>query len=102
MRFVKPLDRALLLELAKTHDGFVTLEDNVVAGGAGSGVAELLAAEGVLLPVLHLGLPDAFQHHASREDLLAEAGLDAAGIRAAVLARWPGLLASPPAKTAAG
>src|SRR5688572_4445301 len=102
MRFVKPLDRALLLELANTHDGFVTLEDNVVAGGAGSGVAELLAAEGVLLPVLHLGLPDAFQHHASREDLLAEAGLDAAGIRAAVLARWPGLLASPPAKTAAG
>src|SRR5690606_32597326 len=47
MRFVKPLDRALILELAKTHEGFVTLEDNVVAGGAGSGVAELLAAEGI-------------------------------------------------------
>ncbi|TWT20285.1 1-deoxy-D-xylulose-5-phosphate synthase [Luteimonas marina] len=89
MRFVKPLDRALLLELAKTHDGFVTLEDNVVAGGAGSGVLELLQAEGLALPVLQLGLPDAFQHHASREDLLAEAGLDAAGIRGAVLARWP-------------
>jgi 1-deoxy-D-xylulose-5-phosphate synthase len=89
MRFVKPLDRALILELAKSHDGFVTLEDNVVAGGAGSGVAELLASEGLSFPVLHLGLPDAFQHHASREALLAEAGLDAAGIRAAVLARWP-------------
>ncbi|KGQ18591.1 1-deoxy-D-xylulose 5-phosphate synthase [Lysobacter dokdonensis DS-58] len=101
MRFVKPLDRALLLELAKTHGGFVTLEDNVVAGGAGSGVAELLAGEGIAHPVLHLGLPDAFQHHASREQLLAEAGLDAAGIRAAVLARWPALQSSAP-KTAAG
>jgi 1-deoxy-D-xylulose-5-phosphate synthase len=91
MRFIKPLDRALILELSKTHAGLVTLEDNVVAGGAGSGVAELLAAEGSNLPILHLGLPDAFQHHASREDLLAEAGLDVAGIRAAVLQRWPHL-----------
>jgi 1-deoxy-D-xylulose-5-phosphate synthase len=91
MRFVKPLDRALVLELAKMHDGFVTLEDNVVAGGAGSGVAELLADENIQLPILHLGLPDAFQHHASREQLLAEAGLDAAGIRDAVLKRWPEL-----------
>ncbi len=89
MRFVKPLDRALVMELARTHDGFVTLEDNVVAGGAGSGVAELLNEAGISLPVLHLGLPDAFQHHASREDLLAEAGLDVAGIRRAVIARWP-------------
>ena len=86
---VKPLDRELLLELAKTHDAFVTLEDNVVAGGAGSGVAELLADAGVTLPILHLGLPDAFQHHASREDLLQEAGLDAAGIRTAIEARFP-------------
>src|SRR5690606_36724199 len=91
MRFVKPLDRALVLELARSHEGFVTIEDNVVMGGAGSAVSELLAAEGVLLPVLHLGLPDAFQHHASREDLLAEAGIDAAGIRAALLRRWPDL-----------
>ncbi|MCD7097200.1 1-deoxy-D-xylulose-5-phosphate synthase [Stenotrophomonas sp. MMGLT7] len=89
MRYVKPLDRDMILSLAMSHEGFVTLEDNVVAGGAGSGVSELLDAEGVLLPVLHLGLPDAFQHHASREDLLAEAGLDAAGIRAAIQARWP-------------
>ena len=92
MRFVKPLDRASILELAQAHEGLVTLEDNVVAGGAGSGVAELLAAEGIVMPILHLGLPDEFQHHASREDLLAEAGLDAAGIRSAVLKRWPQLV----------
>lgn len=95
MRFVKPLDRELILELARTHEGFVTLEDNVVAGGAGSGVAELLAAEGISMPVLHLGLPDEFQHHASREQLLAEAGLDVAGIRDAVLHRWPALRSPP-------
>ncbi|MFZ6697160.1 1-deoxy-D-xylulose-5-phosphate synthase [Stenotrophomonas acidaminiphila] len=89
MRFIKPLDRTLLLELARTHEGFVTVEDNVVAGGAGSGVSELLNAEAIVMPVLHLGLPDSFQHHASREDLLAEAGIDAAGIRDAILRRWP-------------
>ncbi len=99
MRFVKPLDRELVLELARDHQGFVTIEDNVVAGGAGSGVAELLAAEGMNMPIVHLGLPDAFQHHASREELLAESGLDAAGIRAAVLARWPDL-GTPPLQSA--
>jgi 1-deoxy-D-xylulose-5-phosphate synthase len=71
-------------------------------GGAGSGVAELLNAEGIVLPVLHLGLPDEFQHHASREDLLADAGIDAAGIRASVVKRWPQLGAGQPAMTAAG
>src|SRR5690606_4868639 len=91
MRFIKPLDKAMLLELARSHEGFVTIEDNVVAGGAGSGVSELLNAEAVTMPVLHLGLPDSYQHHASREDLLAEAGIDAAGIRAAILKRWPAL-----------
>jgi len=91
MRFVKPLDRALLLELAASHDGVVTLEDNVIAGGAGSGVVELLNAEGISLPILHLGLPDQFQRHASREELLTEAGLDAKGIRRAICARWPEL-----------
>ena len=101
MRFVKPIDRELLLELAQSHEGFVTLEDNVVMGGAGSAVTELLHAEGVTLPVLQLGLPDAFQRHASREDLLAEAGLDEAGIRAAILARWPHL-ATAPARAATG
>ena len=95
MRFVRPLDRALVLELAQSHEGLVTLEDNVIAGGAGSGVAELLADAGITLPILHLGLPDSFQHHASREQLLEEAGLDAAGIRASVLRRWPALSEAP-------
>jgi len=91
MRFIKPLDRALVLSLAERHEGFVTIEDNVVAGGAGSAVAELLNAEAVLRPFLHLGLPDSYQPHASREDLLADAGIDEAGIRAAIMKRWPAL-----------
>ncbi|MGX9719763.1 1-deoxy-D-xylulose-5-phosphate synthase [Stenotrophomonas acidaminiphila] len=102
MRFIKPLDRALLLDLARTHDGFVTVEDNVVAGGAGSGVSELLNAEAIVMPVLHLGLPDSFQHHASREDLLAEAGIDAAGIRDAIFRRWPDLRNASAPLSAAG
>jgi 1-deoxy-D-xylulose-5-phosphate synthase len=89
MRFVKPLDEALVLDLARTHDAFVTLEDNAVAGGAGSAVAELLAAGGIEIPLLQLGLPDTFLEHATREELLAEAGLDAAGIRRSILARFP-------------
>jgi 1-deoxy-D-xylulose-5-phosphate synthase len=96
MRFVKPLDRALVLELARSHEAIVTLEDNAIMGGAGSGVAELLAAEGITLPVLHLGLPDRYQEHASREQLLSEAGLDAEGIRGALLSRWPDLAAAAP------
>ncbi len=102
MRYIKPLDRELVLAVAAQHEGLVTIEDNVVAGGAGSGVGELLNAEGVLRPILHLGLPDSYQHHASREDLLAEAGIDAAGIRAAVLKRWPQLAAGTPPLSAAG
>lgn len=102
MRFIKPLDRELVLAVAAQHEGLVTIEDNVVAGGAGSGVGELLNAEGVLRPILQLGLPDSYQHHASREDLLAEAGIDAAGIRAAVLKRWPQLAPGPPPLSAAG
>jgi 1-deoxy-D-xylulose-5-phosphate synthase len=102
MRFIKPLDRELVLQLAARHEGFVTIEDNVVAGGAGSAVAELLSAEDVLKSILHLGLPDSFQHHASREDLLGEAGIDAAGIRAAVLKRWPTLQPGSAPLSAAG
>ncbi|WDM62515.1 1-deoxy-D-xylulose-5-phosphate synthase [Stenotrophomonas forensis] len=102
MRFIKPLDRELVLAMAAGHEGLVTIEDNVVAGGAGSGVGELLNAEGVLRPILHLGLPDSYQHHASREDLLAEAGIDAAGIRAAVLKRWPELAVGSAPLSAAG
>lgn len=102
MRFIKPLDRELVLSIAAQHEGLVTIEDNVVAGGAGSGVGELLNAEDVLRPILHLGLPDSYQHHASREDLLAEAGIDVAGIRAAVLKRWPQLAVGTPPLSAAG
>ncbi|WP_434734777.1 transketolase C-terminal domain-containing protein [Chiayiivirga sp.] len=101
MRFVKPLDRELILELARSHDGFVTLEDNAVQGGAGSAVAELLSAEGVALNILHLGLPDLFLEHASREQVLSDAGLDLSGMRDAVLRRWPAL-AVPPAARVAG
>jgi len=102
MRFIKPLDRAMILELAKTHEAFVTLEDNVIMGGAGSAIAELLSAENILLPVMHLGLPDAYQEHASREQLLAEAGLDTASIRDAILQRWPHVANANTVKTAAG
>jgi 1-deoxy-D-xylulose-5-phosphate synthase len=91
MRFVKPLDEALIVELARTHVALVTVEDNAVAGGAGSAVAELLASKNMQVALLQLGLPDAFLEHASREDLLAEAGIDAAGIRVAILKRWPQL-----------
>ncbi|MBZ0087893.1 MAG: 1-deoxy-D-xylulose-5-phosphate synthase [Thermomonas sp.] len=95
MRFIKPLDRTLILELARSHEGFVTLEDNAIAGGAGSAVAELLAAEGITLPIQHLGLPDAFLPHASRAQLLAQAGLDLDGVRAAILRRWPQAAGNP-------
>ena len=89
MRFIKPLDETLVLELARTHDRLVTIEDNALQGGAGTAVAELLAANGLNTPILHLGLPDAFIEHMSREQLLAQVGLDAAGIEAAVCKRWP-------------
>ena len=95
MRFVKPLDEVLVLELARTHVALVTVEDNAIAGGAGSAVAELLAAKNMQTSILQLGLPDAFLEHASREQLLAEAGIDAAGIREAILKRWPQFVPRP-------
>ncbi|MGH8041609.1 MAG: 1-deoxy-D-xylulose-5-phosphate synthase [Rudaea sp.] len=95
MRFVKPLDDTLVLELARTHAALVTVEDNAIAGGAGSAVAELLASNNLQVSLLQLGLPDAFLEHASREQLLTEAGIDAAGMRAAILQRWPQLLPRP-------
>ncbi|HEY3860069.1 MAG TPA: 1-deoxy-D-xylulose-5-phosphate synthase, partial [Gammaproteobacteria bacterium] len=84
MRFVKPLDGELLLELAANHQAFVTIEDNVVAGGAGSAVAEFLAANGIELPLLNLGLPDVFLEHGSREECLAMANLHPEGIQKSV------------------
>jgi len=85
MRFVKPLDEELVQELARTHELLITLEENAVAGGAGSAVNECLAAAGVATPVVNLGLPDTFLGQGSREELLAECGLDAAGIRRMIL-----------------
>jgi len=89
MRFVKPLDVGLVLELARTHDAFVTVEENVVAGGAGSAVAEALAAAGLAVPMLLLGLPDTFVDHGDPARVLATCGLDAAGIARAIEARFP-------------
>jgi 1-deoxy-D-xylulose-5-phosphate synthase len=80
MRFVKPIDEALLLELAKNHELFVTLEENVIAGGAGSAVNNFLQAQKILMPVLTIGLPDSFVEQGTREELLAFCGLDSAGI----------------------
>ncbi len=80
MRFVKPLDEKLILELVENHDALVTIEDNSVAGGAGSGVNEFLLAHQAQIPVLNLGLPDLFIEHGSREDCLASGELDAAGV----------------------
>ena len=96
MRWAKPLDLTLLLEIAATHDGLVTLEEGAVMGGAGSAVSEALQAAGILRPVLHLGLKDEFVEHGDHAYLLALQGLDAAGIESAITARF-GVL-----KTAAG
>ncbi len=85
MRFVKPLDEELVRELAHTHELLVTLEENAVAGGAGSAVNECLAAAGLTPHVVNLGLPDEFLGQGSREEMLAECGLDAAGIRRTIL-----------------
>jgi 1-deoxy-D-xylulose-5-phosphate synthase len=92
MRFVKPLDEALVLELAASHDLLVTLEENVIAGGAGTAVSELLARHGQDIPVLHLGLPDRPLEHGTREQCLQDAGLDVPGIFDAI-ARHTALIA---------
>jgi len=76
MRFVKPLDKELILQMANSHDCLVTLEENTIAGGAGSAVTELLAEEAVLIPVLQLGLPDKLIDHASHQQQLQLARLD--------------------------
>jgi 1-deoxy-D-xylulose-5-phosphate synthase len=86
MRFVKPFDEALVLELAKTHDVFVTVEENVIAGGAGSAILEFLHARKIPMPVLNIGLPDRFVEQGSREELLSLVGLDSQGISAKIQA----------------
>ena len=90
MRFVKPLDVDLVKELALTHDAIVTVEEGALMGGAGSAVAEALAAAGMVRPILHLGLPDQFIDHGDVAQLLAGCGLDANGIVASVRLRFGG------------
>ena len=80
MRFVKPLDETLITSLANSHKLLVTLEENVIKGGAGSGVNEYLASAEISTPVLNLGLPDQYIDHGSQADLLAQCGLDSTGI----------------------
>jgi 1-deoxy-D-xylulose-5-phosphate synthase len=95
MRFVKPLDTELLRRMAETHDALVTLEENVIMGGAGSACAEALDQMGLVVPLLRLGLPDRFIDHGDHAALLAAAGLDAAGIEASVRRRYAELLREP-------
>jgi len=87
MRFVKPLDEALLRRLAETHDLFVTVEEGAVMGGAGSAVAEWLNREAIVRPILQLGLPDEFIDHGDQKVILADLGLDADGIEASIRQR---------------
>jgi len=99
MRFVKPLDTEAVCRLAASHSCIVTLEENAVAGGAGSAVGECLAAAGIERPLHHIGIPDRFIEHGSRADCLQMAGLDPAGIERTVLGIWA---AAVPARAAAG
>ena len=87
MRWAKPLDTALLLQVAAQHEALVTLEEGCIMGGAGSAVLESLQAAGITVPVLQLGLPDSYVEHGDPALLLAECGLDAAGLEASVRAR---------------
>ena len=88
MRFAKPLDRELVLRLARSHAAIVTVEEGCVAGGAGAAVLEVLAEAGVTTPVLSLGLPDEFIEHGDPGRLLAQCGLDAVGIEQAITRRF--------------
>ena len=80
MRFAKPVDDALAADMARTHELLVTVEEHALQGGAGSAVAEALAARGMAVPMLHLGLPDKFIDHGDPHKLLAHVGLDGEGI----------------------
>ncbi|MDP3249018.1 MAG: 1-deoxy-D-xylulose-5-phosphate synthase [Polaromonas sp.] len=94
MRWAKPLDTELLLQVAASHEALVTVEEGAIMGGAGSAVAEALAAAGVVKPLLHLGLRDEFTEHGDPARLLALQGLDAAGIEQSIVERFVTLLAS--------
>jgi len=88
MRFIKPLDVELVKQLAASHDALVTVEEGCIMGGAGSAVAEALAAAGIVKPLLQLGLPDRFIDHGDVVQLLAGCGLDADGIAASIVQRF--------------
>jgi 1-deoxy-D-xylulose-5-phosphate synthase len=88
MRFIKPLDVALVTQIAARHRAVITVEENAVQGGAGSAVAETLAEAGITLPLHLVGIPDRFIEHGSREDCLALAGLDAAGLAKQIDGWW--------------
>jgi 1-deoxy-D-xylulose-5-phosphate synthase len=88
MRFIKPLDAELVRRIALRHRALVSIEENVVAGGAGAAVAELLAPEGLLPPMLMLGIPDRFIEHGSRDDSLAAAGLDGVSLQGRIERWW--------------
>lgn len=92
MRFVKPLDETLLLTLAGSHQAFVSIEDAAIMGGAGSAVAEFLSSQGLSMPMLHLGFPDAFIDHGDQSAILVELGLDATGIAASIRKRYATLI----------
>ncbi len=94
MRWVKPVDAELVLTLARTHAALVTVEEHAVMGGAGSAVAEALAAAGVVVPVLQLGLPDKFIDHGEQAQLLHLVGLDAQGIERSIRARFAEAIAA--------
>jgi 1-deoxy-D-xylulose-5-phosphate synthase len=95
MRWAKPLDTELLLQIAASHDALVTVEEGAVMGGAGSAVTEALNAAGILKPVLQLGLRDEYAPHGDPAKLLSLQGLDAAGIEASIQARFGSLLERP-------
>jgi 1-deoxy-D-xylulose-5-phosphate synthase len=88
MRFIKPLDEDLVISMATRHRAIITIEENATIGGAGSAVGELLASEGLLIPLLQLGIPDRFIEHGSRDSCLVAAGLDAAGLTSSVERWW--------------
>jgi 1-deoxy-D-xylulose-5-phosphate synthase len=100
MRFVKPLDTDALLAAARSHDALVTVEEGAVVGGAGSACLEALQAAGVQIPVLTLGLPDAWVEHGDPAQITADLGLDAPGILAAIRKRFAALLAPKPVRLA--
>ena len=89
MRFVKPLDEELVLQLAREHSLLVTVEENTVQGGAGSAVAECLQQRGATVPLMHLGLPDTFLEHGDPAQMLVNCGLDAVGIAASIRRKLP-------------